>query len=32
MDMIKLTRREVTPDLEQTIRDAAEAAVYILKQ
>ena len=30
--MIKLTGREVTPDLEQTIRDTAEAAVYVMKQ
>ena len=32
VNMIKLTGREVTPDLEQTIRDTAEAAVYVMKQ
>jgi len=30
--MIKLTGREVTPELEQTIRSTAEAAVYLMKQ
>ena len=30
--MIKLTGREVTPELEQTIRNTAEAAVYVMKQ
>lgn len=32
VDMIKLTGREVTPELEQVIRDTAEAAVYVMKQ
>ena len=32
VNMIKLTGREVTLDLEQTIRDTAEAAVYIMKR
>lgn len=32
VDMIKLTGREVTPELEQTIRNTAEAAVYVMKQ
>jgi hypothetical protein len=30
--MIKLTGREVNPELEQVIRDTAEAAVYVMKQ
>lgn len=30
-DMLKLTGREVTPELEQTIRNTAEAAVYVMK-
>lgn len=32
LDMIKLTGHEVTPELEQTIRNTAEAAVYVMKQ
>jgi len=32
VNMIKLTGREVTPELEQTIRNTAEAAVYAMKQ
>ncbi len=32
VDMIKLTGHEVTPELEQTIRNTAEAAVYVMKQ
>ena len=32
LDMIKLTGREVTPELEQTIRNTAEAAVFVMKQ
>ncbi|WP_407308544.1 hypothetical protein [Desulfosporosinus sp. SB140] len=32
VDMIKLSGRELTPALEQSIRDTAEAAVYIMKQ
>lgn len=31
LNMIKLTGREVTPELEQTIRNTAEAAVYVMK-
>jgi len=31
VNMIKLTGREVTPELEQTIRNTAEAAVYVMK-
>ena len=31
LDMIKLTGREVTPELEQVIRDTAEAGVYVMK-
>ena len=32
VNMIKLTGREVTPELEQTIRNTAEAAVFVMKQ
>jgi hypothetical protein len=32
LNMIKLTGHEVTPELEQTIRNTAEAAVYVMKQ
>jgi len=32
VNMIKLTGREITPELEQTIRNTAEAAVFIMKQ
>lgn len=32
LNMIKLTGREVTPELEQTIRNTAEAAVFVMKQ
>ena len=32
VNMIKLTGREVTPELEKTIRNTAEAAVYVMKQ
>lgn len=32
LDMIKLTGREITPELEQTIRNTAEAAVFVMKQ
>lgn len=32
VNMIKLTGHEVTPELEQTIRDTAEAAVYVMKR
>ena len=32
INMIKLTGREVTPELEQSIRDAAEGAVFIMRQ
>lgn len=32
INMIKLTGREVTPELEQSIRDTAEGAVFIMKQ
>jgi len=32
VNMIKLTGREVNPELEQVIRDTAEAAVYVMKQ
>ena len=32
VDMIKLTGREVTPELEHVIRGTAEAAVYVMKQ
>lgn len=31
VDMLKLTGREVTPELERTIRSTAEAAVYVMK-
>lgn len=31
LDMIKLTGREVTPELEKVIRGTAEAAVYVMK-
>ena len=32
LDMIKLTGHEITPELEQTIRNTAEAAVFVMKQ
>jgi len=32
VDMIKLTGREVTPELEQVIRSTAEAGVWVMKQ
>jgi len=32
LNMVKLAGREVTPDLEQVIRDTAEAAVFVMKQ
>ena len=32
INMIKLSGREVTPELEQSIRDTAEGAVFIMKQ
>lgn len=32
VNMIKLTGHEVTPELEQMIRDTAEAAVFVMKQ
>ncbi|AFQ46251.1 hypothetical protein [Desulfosporosinus meridiei] len=32
MNMIKLTGREITPDLKQVIRSTAEAAVFVMKQ
>jgi len=32
VNMIKLTGREITPELEQTIRNTAEAAVFVMKQ
>lgn len=32
INMIKITGREVTPELEQVIRDTAEAAVFVMKQ
>lgn len=32
VDMIKLTGREVNPELEQVIRGTAEAAVFVMKQ
>lgn len=32
LNMIKLSGRELTPELEQSIQDTAEAAVYIMKQ
>ncbi|MBC2722356.1 hypothetical protein [Desulfosporosinus sp.] len=31
IDMLKLTGREITQELEQTIRNTAEAAVYVMK-
>jgi len=31
VDMLRLTGREVTPELERTIRSTAEAAVYAMK-
>lgn len=31
LNMIKLTGREITPDLEQVIRSTAEAAVFVMK-
>ncbi len=32
VDIIKLTGREVTPELEQTIRNNVEAAVFVMKK
>ena len=32
LDMIKLTGREITPELEQAIRNTAEVAVFVMKQ
>ncbi|MCO1599744.1 hypothetical protein [Desulfosporosinus nitroreducens] len=32
VDVIKLTGHEVTPELEQIIRNSAEAAVFVMKQ
>ena len=32
MNMIKLTGREITPELERVISGTAEAAVFVMKQ